>query len=377
MFGPVETMAAITTYGNLGGEDFGLTDYSVQQPVIVSPPSDNLDYIANPGPYVAATNSNPFQPVDSDYNNWTVTNGVFNVTTCPGDVCGDPVINEDGMYQRPVIVAGVTYYQTIFVDGAISGNPTVADFTAGSIGFRSETFVKSGAGSGLAGRTHLAEQGGYAPDYTGGYIGTNTVTNDLPTDGGDYVQDVALNTGWANQGSVINPTTGETEPQAAIALTQDLFIPDYNVPGASPVKEHFAMETGENRIDKRIAITSQAATGFGVTYDSFPSPINFYSVTVSGAYQQTASADYGDPFAANGLTWVTGDALQISWVAGEYGVTPTVANAKVNATRIANRTSGTSHAVTDVDTPLLTNDSPAFWYVDPFLDAPAAYPAFP
>jgi hypothetical protein len=373
LFGHAEAMADVTTYGSSA-----LTDYSVKDPVIIIPPSADPNYLpnSNNGPYTATVSSEPFQPVDADYNNWTVSNGVFTVSGCPGDACGDPVVNSDGMYQRMVIVSGVTYYQTILVDGAVTGDPTTADFTAGSLGYVNETFVKAGAGSGLAGRTHLAEQSGYNPDYTGGYIGTNTTTNDLPSDAGDFVQDVALNMGWANQGTVLNATTGNYEPAAAIALTQDIFVPDYNATNASPIKEHFSMETGTNQLDKRIEVTSSAATVFGATATDFPAPINFKSVTVSGGYQQTASTDYGDPFVADGVTWAVGDALQLSWVVGEYGVTPNVPNAKINATKITNRTANTSYGVTDIDTSPIGN-GPAFWYTDPFLNTPNNYPAFP
>jgi len=79
LFGAVEAMADVTSYGATT-----LTDYTVMDPIIILPPSDNLNYIAN-STALPTANSDLFQPTDSDYNNWTVSNGVFNVSTCPGD----------------------------------------------------------------------------------------------------------------------------------------------------------------------------------------------------------------------------------------------------------------------------------------------------
>lgn len=366
-----------------------LTDYSVKNLIIVAPPSDGLNYIAS-STALPTANATAVEIAKTDYNQWTVTNGVFDVTGCPavadpGGCAAQPVVNGDGMYQRVVMINGEAYYQTILVDGAVTGDPNAANFAANSIGFISETFVKTGGtGTGIAGQTHLAEQGDYNSSYTGGYLATNE-TNPLPSNGGDFVQDVALNTGWANMGTVfvsrdtngdniIDPGEGVYEPAAAIELTQDVFVPDRGYLDVSPMQEHFSMETGTNQADKRIMMTSQVGTSYGTLVTDFPDPINFKSVMVSGAYQQSDSSTYGDPFASNGVTWVAGDALQLTWVAGEYPVTPSPGTAKVNSTRIANRTAGTSYDVTDTaSTPV----DPAFWFVDPFLSAPNSYPAFP
>jgi len=68
--------------------------------------------------------------------------------------------------------------------------------------------------------------------------------------------------------------------------------------------------------------------------------------------------------------------LQISWLAGQYGVTATVGNALLNATSFSNRSEGTHYDVAETRTSPL-GQTAEFWLVDPFMDAPAAYPAFP
>ena len=148
------------------------------------------------------------------------------------------------------------------------------------------------------------------------------------------------------------------------------------------------METGASQADKRIMMTSQAGTADGPTANDFTRPINFKSVTVAGAYQQTsydgtkmttASGTVFDPFGngnTSGVTWNAGDALQISWLAGQYGVTASVGNAMLNATSFSNRSTGTHYDIADTDTSPV-GQTAAFWFVDPFMDAPNNYPSFP
>lgn len=75
------------------------------------------------------------------------------------------------------------------------------------------------------------------------------------------------------------------------------------------------------------------------------------------------------------MTWVVGDALQISWLAGQYGVSANIGNALLNTTSFTNISAGTHYDVADTDaSPVGQSDA---FLVDPFMDAPAVYPTFP
>ena len=312
IFGYVEAMADITT--------IIMTDFSVMEPAKLMGAA-NLNYIANSASTLPAVVSDAFNPIDSSYNNWTVSSGVFSGVTCPvfADYCETPSVNEKGLFQQTIVVAGVRYFHTIMVaDETTTGDPTVADFDPNSIGFRNETYVKAtnGAGDGIASRLHIAERG-----TDTAYLTASTLFTDLPTDAGDFIVDVRMNSGWANQGSV-DIGGGVYESDAVIAIDQKLIVLDNFALEAVSLEEQFSLERGATEADKRMSNYTRIATRLD------DQPIIVKTVTVSGAYQNTESLP-GDPFTMVGegtlaapteqqLTWSAGDALKATWVGGEY-----------------------------------------------------------
>jgi hypothetical protein len=366
LFGHAEAMADVTPVT--------MTDFSVMNPALPLGPA-SLDYIANSDPAITALPGS-LTILDSDYNQWTVTNGEFTVS-CPlwADQCAATAINKDGFFQRLITVAGEQYIQTIIVgDAAQTGDPTAADYTANSIGFRTETFVKAGAGNGIASNMHLAERG-----TNTSYL-TAATSVDMPDTAGDFTHDVTMNLGWANRGTVfaardmdgngvIDAGEGITEPHAGIAIAQSLLVADNIQTDAVSMEERFTLERGVTQADKRVTMSNRMGTQTG-----FSDPIEFNSVTVSGAYQRTARMDIIDPFILPGnssdMTWDAGDALQATWLAAQYGTNPLVPVTQFASTSFTNRTTGERIAYTDLTT-LPVN--PDYWLIDPFLDEPA-YP---
>ena len=347
-----------------------MTDYSVQAPSVVVG-AGNLDYEPNSDSTLPAQVVGDFNPTDSDYNNWTVTNGVFSGVACPvaADYCAAPSVNEDGMFQREFVVNGVTYYQTIMVaDGTVTGDPTVADFDPGYITFRNESYVKADdSGSGIASRMRIAE---HNPDTS--YQSGSTATVDMPTDGGDFTQSAAMNVGWANQGSVGGV------PDPVLKVNQTLSVTDALQIGAVSMYEQFDMERGLTESDRKIVHSSNVGTREGA--GGFAQPIQFRSVTLRGSYQDTESL-VGDPFTMVGdgtlavptgpqLLWAKGDTLQATWVGGEYSTfSPTVSI--VGTTSFANLTASERIAYTSMVSP---PDPDQSWLVDPFGPIPVYTP---
>ncbi|MBI1194869.1 MAG: hypothetical protein GC138_03350 [Gammaproteobacteria bacterium] len=283
------------------------------------------------------------------------------------DYCGPAAVNENGLYQRKVVVAGEVYYQTIVVDGNATGDPNLADFSAGSIGFSNESFIKAGSGSGIAANAYLAQLG--STSYL--YAGTGF---DLPTDAGNFSQNVVLNAGWANQGTVLNPTTGVIEPHAVIAIDQGLSVPEYGVTFTASMAQQFTLERGMSEADKRITLDAKVGTLSGTVATPFIEPIALKTVTVTGAYQQTARTDFVDPFvlpsAQADLPWVAGDALQATWLGAHYGTNPVVPATDLNTTSFTNRTTSESVSYTGLK---YVPTGPDNWFINPFLTAPT-YP---
>ena len=405
LFGHAEAMADVPTVT--------MTDASVMNPAVFLG-SANLDYIANSDPALTPQSTDALNLTEADYNQWTVTNGVFTVVACPAtaDFCAAPSVNEDGLYQRVVVVDGVQYYQTILVaDGTTTGvaavqykdklvetspgvweveqketfpgsgiwvNVQVVDnFAPTALAFKNETFIKAddgASGSGIASRMHLAERG-----TDTAYLGAATSV-DMPGSAGDFTTDVAMNTGWANRGSVfvardmdgngiIDTGEGITEPHATIAIEQGLYVEDNIQTDAVSMADLFTLERGATPADRRMTISNRTGTQIG-----FVNPIKFNSVTVSGAYQRTARADIADPFMLPGnssdLTWSAGDALQATWLAAQYGTNPLVSVSEFGTTSFVNRTTGERITYTDVDTLPVSPDN---WLIDPFLAEPS-YP---
>ena len=357
---------------------FSMTDFSVMNASPLLGPA-NLDYMANSNPTLTSIGSG-LTIADTDYNQWTVNNGVF-TASCPSfaEACAGVAINEGGFYQRWIKVAGEEYLQTIIIDdGGKAGvlNPTAANYANNSIAFINETFVKKGSGgSGIASNMHMAERG-----TDTAYLIAGTSVVDMPDTAGDFTQDVTLNLGWANQGTifvdrdmngdnVIDPGEGITEPHAGISIEQGQTVQDYLATDAVSMETLFTLERGATDADKRVTMYSRVGTQLG-----FINPIDFNSVTVSGAYQRTARADIIDPFILPGnssdLDWSAGDALQATWMAGNYGTNPLVAVTQVESTSFTNRTTGESISYTETQSSPLAPDN---WFIDPFLAAPT-YP---
>jgi|GEM_PF-2187861 len=370
MYEPLYNPAQLVSYVN----PVSMTDYSVQfaSPVMGA---SNPDYIPNTSPTLPAASPGNFNPTDADYNNWIVTNGVFSGVACPlaADSCAPvPVVNEDGLFQREFIVNGVAYMQTIIVaDGTVSGDPTITDHSAGYLAFRNETFVKVdnnvGGSTGIAARTQIDD---YNPDVT--YQAASPVTTDLPVDAGTFIQQTALNSGWANQGSV----AGAVDPRIKVHQTYEVIDPTQI--GAVSMYEEFNMETGTDQNNKKIEHYSKVGTREGA--GGYAQPIEFKSVTVTGAYQNTESL-VGDPFTmvadgtilaptGDSLLWSKGDALQATWIGGEYATfSPTVSI--VGTTSFANLTTAERIAYTSQVSP---PDPDASWLTDPFGPVPSYIP---
>ena len=358
-----------------------MTDLLAQNPSVVMGAA-NPDYIPNSDPTLpAAQNAAYFHPSDGDYSLWYVSNGVFyknaalDPIDCPlaADYCAPtPTVNEDGLYQRQFWINGIQYTQTIVVaDSSVTGDPTISDHSAGYLAFYNESFVKTdnnvGTATGIAARTTIDD---HNPDTS--YQLANPVTFDMPEDSGTFVQQTALNAGWANQGQV----GGAVDPRIKVHQTYD--VTDAIQIGAVSLHEEFNMETGEDQNNKKIEHYSSVGTREGG--DGFNQPIEFRSITVTGAYQNTESL-VGDPFtmvgngtlalpAGDSMLWSTGDALQATWVGGEYATfSPTVT--VVGTTSFANLTSGDRVSYTSLVSPPDSDDS---WLTDPFGTQPIYVP---
>jgi len=391
MFGAAEAMGDVAAVS--------MTDFSVMATTPLFGAA-NLDYRPNSDPTLAAPLALAFSPDDADYDQWKVANGVFTAqdgispVPCPAaaDSCGEAIVNEGGMYQRTVVVAGETYFQTIMVaDGDVTGDPQLANFAVGGLGFKSENFVKGQVGlggTGIASRTHIDDAGDDA------YRHLSEVSVDLPSNGGQFVNDVELKTGWANAGSV-DIGGGVLAPDPVISVLQSLLVEDDITLNATSMSEQFTMERGATANDKKITLTSIAGTR-SVPGDGLGEPVYVYTETTTGAYQQSESTVL-DPFVTAGtgeaLYWSKGDALRATWVGGEYSTHPAIPFSSISATSIANLTTSEQVVSTSLE-PTPTVDSawgavirdgggviistdPGFVDVngvDPFTDTPEYYP---
>jgi len=327
------------------------------------------------------------------YDSWTVSNGVFTPGACPsGYTCGTIIVNERGLFQR--IVAdnntGVEYVQTIVTDTAATGDPTAAPFTAGSLAFKNETFVKyrdptgGTTGTGIATNLHIDQQ-----DLS--YVNVSD-TNPLPTTGGQFAYDTKIETGWAN-GGPLDPT---------IVVDQRVYVPDTQFQQSSSMDNTFHMEIGQTQNDKIIDMSTVVGTSaigafnnvtppFGAalcamvlpSYQSLydpaaycdaggavhytqpgsggNNPIMFKSSIAQGALQNTSHL-LTDPVllpSNNGnIAWSAGDAIQATWVAGSYLTTDVNGPSLIGSTSYTNLSTGTRAAFTSTN-------------ADPFLTPPA------
>lgn len=316
---------------------------------VVAPPVPLQATIAN-----AAPSGDPTVPValPVDYDGWTVSGGVVTAAPCPVTATCDPAtVNESGLFQRLITVDGAQYIHTVVTDADATGDPTVAEFQPDSLAFKSETFVKRGE-DGLAANMRIAER-----DLV--YMAQPPAPG-LPTSGGEFVYDVAQKTGWAN-GGPLDPT---------FTVTQRVTVPDQNHLHASSVDNVFHLAQGATDADRAMHMASvvgtRAADGSG-----FYDPIMFHTSMVQGAFQDTTRIlDPFDPLLpGNGgdIGWSPGDAIQATWIGGDY-VTPDPAGRTIiGMTSYYNLSTGEHVGSTNLEDP-----DPESW-VDPFEPPGVAY----
>lgn len=338
------------------------------------------------------------------YNNWTVSNGVFTVPACPATAtCSAPIVNEAGVFQRNVTVAGVTYIQTIVTDSNATGDAAAAEFTANSLAFRAETFVKasSATGSGIASNLQIADS-----DLS--YKNVDPTTNSvMPTTGGEFGYSTQLKTGWAH-------AAGSSDP--LLVVDQRVTVQDNNFLHTTSMEDRFHMELGENVNDRKIdtsSVVGTTATADGGTSSiiidpnnaahvascgilggtvignscvipgtagsGFNNPIMFNSSYVSGSFQTTSRVpDPFNPLLSNGgdIGWSAGDAIQATWVGGRYVTTDPYGPSVIGATSYTNYSTGDRTAIASVNLPTVTgsagNPNPDSWAA-PFVPPALSY----
>ncbi len=367
----------------------------------VAAPSALTPVFSSPSSTTVVTGATPVS-IPIPYNSWTVNNGVFTVAPCPsGATCSPPIVNEGGVFQRNVTIAGVTYIQTIVTDPTATGDASAPEFTPGALAFKSETFVKASStgGTGIASNLQIAEE-----DLS--YL--NAPQSDpLPTTGGQFGYSTQIKTGWAH-------AAGSNDP--LVVVDQRVTVPDRNGQQTTSMDDRFHMELGEQAGDIKVDIASVVGTVAtpdtvsslpailvpeanciaaggtpvysGATYVSctttvpgngYGNPIMFNSSLVAGSFQQTSHA-LTDPFLlpSNGgnIAWNAGDAIQATWIGGNYLTTVTpVSPAVIGATSYTNQSTGARTAYTDVRIPGINdtaNPNPDSW-VAPFTPPSLSY----
>ncbi|MFQ5488325.1 MAG: hypothetical protein ACE5ET_07790, partial [Gammaproteobacteria bacterium] len=295
-----------------------------------------------------------------NYYGWTVSNGVFTLDPCPlGVYCGTPIVNEGGLLQRIVSSGGVDYIQTIVTDPNATGDPNNGDFIANSLAFKSENFVRigtmggggGGIGSGVASTLHIAEQ-----DLA--YV--TQVPGTLPTTGGQFAYNTELKTGWANGGPL--------DPR--IAVDQRILVPDTNFPDVSSTDYTFTLKQGQSDTDKMFAFSDVVGTVTGG--NGFDNPIVFKSEMRSGAFQnntRTLTDPALLPSTGGNIAWNAGEAIQVTWIGGEYVTPDPFGPSRVSTVSYTNLSTGDRTAATRRD---VSPPNPETW-VDPFTQPPPTY----
>jgi len=315
---------------------FGAQPTVPTTPVTVS--ATDFAAIASPGsnitPTVAATAPASGTPVIQEpplpYFGWTVSGGVFTLAPCPaGVICGTPIVNEGGMLQRVVSIGGVEYIQTIVADKNATGDPNAAEFSANSLAFKSENFIKlhSSTGTGIASKLHIAEQDLAYVTQSPGINGQLP----LPSTAGQFVYDTQLKIGWANGGAFDN----------RVKVDQRLVVPDTSFANVSSVDLDFHLAEGLTQADKRIDLSH--AVGSVTGGNGFGNPIRFATSIVEGAFQTTAHALTDPvllPSTGGNIAWAAGDAVQVTWVGGEYITSDPFATARIGTTTYTNLSTG-------------------------------------
>jgi len=281
----------------------------------------------------------------------------LDAATCPvlpshTVVCAPSGINEKGMFQRLVTIDGVEYIQTIVTDETASGDPNAQDFTAGYLAFKDENFVlrnSSGSG-GIADNLHVAEEDtAYQSQNPGSW--PNPVP--LPSTAGQFTYNTALKTGWAFVGG----------DDVKMRVDQRLLTVDDGFNNVSSNDYDFHMLQGAADNDRVIWFSDAVGTVTGP--GGFENPIMFSTVKVSGVFQDTAHSLLDPdllPSIGGNIAWGQWDAIQATWVGGDYIASDPFNNTIVGTTSYTNLSTGDRIAATDITT---TPPDPETW-VSPF-----------
>ncbi len=300
------------------------------------------------------------------FDGWTVSGGSIALTAaCPvGAVC-EILVTGDGFVQRSITtLAGHKYFQTIIAGANATGDPTVAAFEAGSIGFSAaspgisdgfsdETFVRVGI-NGIAAKLD------FAFDDRGLYSGGNWF--DLAS----LAYSSTINTGWA-QGGAADPTLILSQAFNTHAVPGPGGGGSYN---PSTFTMSFNMKMLQDQ-SSDIAISH-------ITDSTATIPIGFATRIIKGSLQTSAhTANPLNPILPKGtnggdINWAAGESIQAVWVGGRYEVPPMAfTSLSVNrTTAYKNLTTGAATSSTEIAVnndgtwPSLSPD-PASW-VNPF-----------
>lgn len=372
----VMTSTKLTSFSDAAAVNWNLLSASLgavptlpASPVLVAPTFASLgpDLLAPsiaPGSAPTTTTTPVGLPVDA-YNDWTVTDGVFTAGCSGAGVeCAPPVVNEGGVYQRLVSRDGVEYYQTIVTDTNATGDPNTSDFSPGYLAFRAESFVRRGAtagNGGIASVQHIAEQDLAYMTQTPGL---------LPSTGGQFSYNVALRTGTFNGGPL--------DPR--VVVDQRVMVPEENYIQTSSMDTIFHLEQGAASNDKVMYQSSAVGTVTGP--GGFKNPVMFATATVQGVFQDTTHT-LADPDLLpneNGdIAWAQYDAIQATWVGGEYIATDPFAPSIVATTSYTNLSTGDRIEGTNVNQSPPdpeTWTSPFLAYLDPTWSSTYVPPAF-
>lgn len=285
---------------------------------------------------VAASGSNPASlPIGFDA--WTVSNGIISADPCTG--CGDAVVSEAGMFQRPITVGGVQYFQTIITGSNATGDPTAADFATNSLAFKQENLVKANS-NGVASNLNIAD-----------------------ATSGKFEYSVLAKTGWAH-GEPLDPTL-EINQSVASPATNPLLE-------SSAMWDTFYLAQGETANDKIIDITHAVGQNTPNLSDLYiiSVPIMFRTNIVRGAFQGTthtlADADLL-PSSGGNIPWLPGQAIQATWLGAQYTTSdPFLEPTIIGTTAYTNLSTGDSTMYTSRVDP-----NPDSWVAPFLLPAPS------
>ncbi len=346
------TSAALTSLTSAQAVNWVVPPFSTLPPLSVNVTVAPTAAVAPPVPLQATIPSSlpsadPTVPVALPvaYDAWTVAGGVVTPAACPEEVdCGPAIVNGDGLFQRILVVDGDTYVHTIVTDPGATGDPNAGDFEANSLAFKSETFVRQGV-DGLAAKMRIAER-----DLA--YV-TQPAIGSLPSSGGDFVYQVEQKVGWAH-GGPLDPT---------IDIHQRITVPDQNYLHTSSVGNVFHLMQGTTPADRAMHMSSVVGTNAGGG-SGFLDPIMFHTSMVQGQFQTTTRIlDPFDPLLpGNGgdIAWNPGDAIQATWIGGDYVTTDPAGRTTIGTTSYYNLSTGDHVTGTSLEDP-----DPASW-VDPF-----------